>query len=48
MIVPLYDTLGPDASAFIINQTGMKIVVCEMNAKAIGQLQNHRINIIKY
>ncbi|KAF8374412.1 hypothetical protein PRIPAC_80841 [Pristionchus pacificus] len=39
VIVPLYDTLGPDASAFIINQTGMKIVVCEMNAKAIGLLQ---------
>ncbi|GMS94618.1 hypothetical protein PENTCL1PPCAC_16793, partial [Pristionchus entomophagus] len=38
VIVPLYDTLGPDACAFIIEQTGMKIVVCEAESKALGLL----------
>lgn len=37
VIVPLYETLGPDACAFIINQSGMKIVVCDANSKAIGE-----------
>ncbi|XP_070575903.1 long-chain-fatty-acid--CoA ligase 6-like [Ptychodera flava] len=31
--VPLYDTLGPDAVTFIINQVGMKVVVCDVQAK---------------
>ncbi|GMR48200.1 hypothetical protein PMAYCL1PPCAC_18395 [Pristionchus mayeri] len=38
VIVPLYETLGPDACAFIINQSGMKIVVCDANSKALGLL----------
>lgn len=34
VVVPLYDTLGPDACAFIIRQTEMSIVVVEDDAKA--------------
>ncbi|XP_045213523.2 long-chain-fatty-acid--CoA ligase 1-like isoform X2 [Mercenaria mercenaria] len=30
----LYDTLGPDTCAFIINQTGMSLVVCDTSDKA--------------
>ncbi|XP_063244280.1 long-chain-fatty-acid--CoA ligase 6 isoform X2 [Bacillus rossius redtenbacheri] len=33
VIVPLYDTLGPDACAFIIKQTEISVVVCEDDAK---------------
>uniref|UniRef100_A0A1B6CV09 Long-chain-fatty-acid--CoA ligase n=1 Tax=Clastoptera arizonana TaxID=38151 RepID=A0A1B6CV09_9HEMI len=33
VIVPLYDTLGPDACAFIINQVEISIVICENDAK---------------
>ena len=29
VIIPLYDTLGPDACAFIINQARIKITVCD-------------------
>lgn len=29
----LYDTLGPDTCAFIINQTGMSLVVCDTSDK---------------
>ncbi|XP_006818257.1 long-chain-fatty-acid--CoA ligase 1-like [Saccoglossus kowalevskii] len=32
--VPLYDTLGPEAVTFIINQAGLNIVVCDGEAKA--------------
>ncbi|GMR45720.1 hypothetical protein PMAYCL1PPCAC_15915 [Pristionchus mayeri] len=38
VVAPLYDTLGPDACAFIINQSEMKIVVCDANTKALGLL----------
>ncbi|XP_077983452.1 long-chain-fatty-acid--CoA ligase 1-like [Glandiceps talaboti] len=31
--VPLYDTLGPDAVSFIINQAEMNIVVCDVEEK---------------
>ncbi|XP_055854860.1 long-chain-fatty-acid--CoA ligase 1 isoform X2 [Episyrphus balteatus] len=34
VVVPLYDTLGPDACAFIIRQTEMQIIVVEDDAKA--------------
>uniref|UniRef100_A0A1L8DZ27 Long-chain-fatty-acid--CoA ligase n=1 Tax=Nyssomyia neivai TaxID=330878 RepID=A0A1L8DZ27_9DIPT len=34
VIVPLYDTLGPDACAFIIKQTDMALVVVEDDKKA--------------
>lgn len=33
-IVPLYDTLGADASAFIINQAEISVVVCDTAEKA--------------
>ncbi|XP_043522529.1 long-chain-fatty-acid--CoA ligase 1 isoform X2 [Frieseomelitta varia] len=32
-VVPLYDTLGPDACAFIINQAEINLVVCENDKK---------------
>ncbi|XP_055923850.1 long-chain-fatty-acid--CoA ligase 5 isoform X1 [Eupeodes corollae] len=34
VVVPLYDTLGPDACAFIIRQTEMQIIVVEDDGKA--------------
>ncbi|XP_063537211.1 long-chain-fatty-acid--CoA ligase 5 isoform X1 [Cydia strobilella] len=34
VIVPLYDTLGANACAFIVNQTDMSLVVCEDDKKA--------------
>lgn len=33
VVVPLYDTLGPDACAFIINQTEIQLVVVEDDKK---------------
>ncbi|XP_046631194.1 long-chain-fatty-acid--CoA ligase 1-like isoform X2 [Daphnia pulicaria] len=33
VVVPLYDTLGPDASRFIINQAEMSLVICENEEK---------------
>lgn len=33
VVVPLYDTLGPDACAFIIDKTRLSIVVCEDDKK---------------
>lgn len=33
VVVPLYDTLGPDACAFIINQAEINLVVCENDKK---------------
>lgn len=33
VVVPLYDTLGPDACAFIINQAEINLVVCENDQK---------------
>ncbi|KOB75148.1 putative Long-chain-fatty-acid--CoA ligase [Operophtera brumata] len=34
VIVPLYDTLGANACAFIVNQTEMTVVICEDDKKA--------------
>lgn len=34
VVVPLYDTLGPDACAFIIRQTEMMMVIVEDDSKA--------------
>lgn len=34
VVVPLYDTLGPDACAFIIKQTNMSTVIVEDDKKA--------------
>ena len=39
VVVPLYDTLGPDACAFIIRQTDMSIVVVEDDTKAAMLLE---------
>lgn len=33
VVVPLYDTLGPDACAYIINQADINLVVCEDDQK---------------
>lgn len=33
VVVPLYDTLGPDACAFIIDQTEISVVVVEDDKK---------------
>ncbi|KAG8184594.1 hypothetical protein JTE90_005208 [Oedothorax gibbosus] len=39
VIVPLYDTLGPNACSFIINQAEIRIVVCDKEEKAESLLQ---------
>ncbi|KAI1717755.1 AMP-binding enzyme domain-containing protein [Ditylenchus destructor] len=38
VLVPLYDTLGTDASAFIVNQTGIQVVFCDHIDKVKGLL----------
>ncbi|CAI2308543.1 unnamed protein product [Caenorhabditis sp. 36 PRJEB53466] len=39
VIVPIYETLGSEASVFILNQAEIKIVVCDDIAKATGLLK---------
>ncbi|VDO58834.1 unnamed protein product [Haemonchus placei] len=39
VIVPIYETLGFDACVFILNQTEMKLVVCDAVSKAIGLIK---------
>lgn len=39
VVVPLYDTLGPEACAFIMRQTEMSLVVVEDDAKALMLLE---------
>ncbi|XP_043958264.1 long-chain-fatty-acid--CoA ligase 5 [Gambusia affinis] len=39
--VPLYDTLGPEALVFIINQAGISTVLCDNQKKAEVLLLNH-------
>lgn len=39
VIVPLYETLGADASVFIINQTSIELVFCDAVAKVKGLLE---------
>lgn len=39
VIVPLYDTLGPHACSFIINQAEIKIVICDKEEKAKSLLE---------
>uniref|UniRef100_A0A3B5L2L4 Arachidonate--CoA ligase n=1 Tax=Xiphophorus couchianus TaxID=32473 RepID=A0A3B5L2L4_9TELE len=39
--VPLYDTLGPEALVFIINQAGISTVLCDNQKKAETLLLNH-------
>lgn len=38
VVVPLYDTLGPDACTYIINQADIKIVICDTSKKGEGLL----------
>jgi len=40
IIVPLYDTLGPEACKYIINQAEMELVLCENDAKCISLLND--------
>ncbi|XP_014870225.1 long-chain-fatty-acid--CoA ligase 5-like [Poecilia latipinna] len=41
VVVPLYDTLGPEALVFIINQAGISMVLCDNQKKAEVLLLNH-------
>lgn len=36
VLVPLYETLGPDACTFIINQANIKVVFCDAIKKVEG------------
>ncbi|KZS19375.1 Long-chain-fatty-acid--CoA ligase 5 [Daphnia magna] len=40
VVVPLYDTLGPDACQFIINQAEMPLVICENDEKCRSLLKD--------
>lgn len=42
--VPLYDTLGPDASTFIISQAEIPLVVVDSVQKAEGLISKHEIS----
>lgn len=33
VLIPLYDTLGPDAAKYIVNQAEISLVVCDKNSK---------------
>jgi long-chain acyl-CoA synthetase len=41
ILVPLYETLGPDSCVFIINQAEMRLVVCDSIDKAHGLIKQH-------
>ncbi|KAK5964664.1 Long-chain-fatty-acid--CoA ligase [Trichostrongylus colubriformis] len=41
VIVPIYETLGFEACVFILNQTEMKLVVCDAVSKAIGLIEQY-------
>ncbi|KAM4714933.1 long-chain-fatty-acid--CoA ligase 5 [Anableps anableps] len=41
VVVPLYDTLGPEALVFIINQAEISTVLCDNQKKAETLLLNH-------
>ncbi|XP_054898857.1 long-chain-fatty-acid--CoA ligase 5 [Poeciliopsis prolifica] len=41
VVVPLYDTLGPEALVFIINQAEISTVLCDNQKKAEALLLNH-------
>lgn len=38
--VPLYDTLGPDACSYILNQTSMSVIVCDTTKRLETILKN--------
>lgn len=49
VLVPLYDTLGIDASAFIVNQTGIQIIICDHESKVTGLLdKKNECESLKY
>lgn len=33
VLIPLYDTLGPEAASFIVNQAEISLVICDKNSK---------------
>ncbi|XP_072883824.1 LOW QUALITY PROTEIN: long-chain-fatty-acid--CoA ligase 5 [Hemitrygon akajei] len=39
-VIPLYDTLGPDAIVYIINKAEISTVICDKTSKAITLLEN--------
>jgi long-chain acyl-CoA synthetase len=41
ILVPLYDTLGPDACSFIVNQAEIQLVVCDTMEKVMGLVKQH-------
>ncbi|KAK2192639.1 hypothetical protein NP493_27g03000 [Ridgeia piscesae] len=40
VLVPLYDTLGPDTCTFIINQASINLVVCDTTERVIKLLEH--------
>ncbi|XP_053548716.1 long-chain-fatty-acid--CoA ligase 5 [Bombina bombina] len=40
VIVPLYDTLGPEAIVFIVNRAELSVVICDKPDKAVVLLNN--------
>ncbi|XP_035669719.1 long-chain-fatty-acid--CoA ligase 1-like isoform X2 [Branchiostoma floridae] len=47
VIVPLYDTLGPQAVTYIVNQAKLSTIVCDKSDKAVKLLQNEGISCVK-
>ncbi|XP_078659799.1 long-chain-fatty-acid--CoA ligase 1-like isoform X1 [Branchiostoma floridae x Branchiostoma belcheri] len=47
VVVPLYDTLGPQAITFIVNQAKLSTIVCDKSEKAVKLLQSEGISCIK-
>lgn len=45
VLVPLYETLGPDACTFIINQSEMSMVICDTEVKAAGGFSWNILNL---
>ncbi|VDM41763.1 unnamed protein product [Toxocara canis] len=39
IVVTLYDTLGPEARSFIINQASIEIAICDDEQKALGMIE---------
>ena len=40
VVVPLYDTLGADSATYIINEAGIKVIVCDSVEKMKKLLEN--------
>ncbi|KAK2192643.1 hypothetical protein NP493_27g05007 [Ridgeia piscesae] len=40
VLVPLYDTLGPDTCTFIINQANIELVLCDERSRVMKLLRN--------